>query len=190
MDMPSPKEVTELLLDWREGNQEAIDRLMPLVYNELRRLAAYHMKRERPDHTLQASALINEVYLRLVDQKSVSWQNRAHFFGIASRLMREVLVDHARSRNYAKRGGDRQKVDIEKVAELAQENSPDLIALDDALKSLASIDERQSRIVELRFFGGLTSEETAEVLGISLRTVEREWNMARAWLSRQMVLQS
>jgi RNA polymerase sigma-70 factor, ECF subfamily len=181
-----PNEVTQLLLDWSNGDQTAIDKLMPLVYDELRKLAVHYMKRERSGHTLQTSALINEVYLRLIDQKSATFKNRTHFFGIAARLMRQILIDHARARNNSKRGGDRQKVNLDDVANLAQGRAADLIALDDALKSLAEIDEQQSRIVELRFFGGLTIEETAEALGISDSTVNREWNMARAWLYCEM----
>jgi RNA polymerase sigma factor (TIGR02999 family) len=182
----SSKGVTQLLLDWSNGNQEAIDRLMPLVYDELRRLARHYMKRERPGHTLQTSALINEAYLRLVEQQNVSWKSRAHFFGISARLMRQILVDHARAHNNAKRGGDQQKVPLDEVASLNQGRSYEIVALDDALQTLASIDPQQGRIVELRFFGGLTIEETAEILGISHATVEREWSMARAWLRREM----
>jgi RNA polymerase sigma factor (TIGR02999 family) len=178
----SPEEVTQLLLAWGNGNKEALEKLMPLVYEELRRLAHQYMRRERPAHTLQTTALVNEVYFRLVDQKHVHWQNRAHFFAISAQLMRRILVDHARSHQYAKRGGGAYKVSLDEGAVVAQEQAADLIALDDALLSLAAIDERKSRIVELRFFGGLSVEETAETLKTSTRTVMREWSMAKAWL--------
>jgi RNA polymerase sigma-70 factor, ECF subfamily len=186
MTTPSPKELTQLLVDWSNGDQEAINILMPLVYEELRRLARNYMRRERPGHSLQTSALINEVYLRLIDQKNISWKNRAHFFGISARLMRQILVDHARSHKYAKRGGDMLKVPLDEAADIGEKRASDIVALDDALKSLAVIDEQQCHIVELRFFGGLTIEETAEVLGLSHATIEREWSMARAWLRREM----
>jgi len=181
----SPKAVTQLLLDWRNGDQAALDQLMPLVYDELHRLAQAYLRRERQGHTLQTSALVNEAYLRLVDQQT-PWQNRAHFFGIAAQLMRRILVDHARAHQYAKRGGDQQRVSLEAAADVANAEDGDLVALDDALLSLAAIDPKQSRIIELRFFGGLTIEETAEVLGISHATVEREWSLARAWLRREL----
>jgi RNA polymerase sigma factor (TIGR02999 family) len=183
--MTSPRELTQLLIDWSKGDQAALDKLVPFVYDELRRLARHYMRRERPGHTLQTSALVNEAYLRLVDQ-TVSWQNRAHFLGIAARLMRQILVDHARSHKYAKRGGGAEKVSLDQVADLAQARASDLVALDDALIGLAAMDPQQSRIVELRFFGGLTIEETAEVAGLSHATVEREWSAARAWLRREM----
>jgi RNA polymerase sigma-70 factor (ECF subfamily) len=183
--MPSTNEVTQLLMDWTSGDKAALDKLTPLVYDELHRLARHYMRRERAGHTLQTSALINEAYLRLIDQ-NIAWQNRAHFFGIAARVMRQILVDHARAHQYAKRGGGAQKVSLDEAANLAQGRAADLIALDEALKSLAAFDAQQARIVELRFFGGLTIEETAEALGISHATVERDWSMARAWLRRQM----
>lgn len=184
--MASVNNVTQLLMDWSKGDKAALDKLTPFVYDELHRLARHYMRRERAGHTLQTSALINEAYLRLVDQ-SVAWQNRAHFFGIAARLMRQILVDHARAHNYAKRGGgNAQKVSLDEAANLAQGRAAELVALDDALQSLAAIDPQQSRLVELRFFGGLTIEEAAEVLAISHATVEREWSVARAWLRRQM----
>ena len=183
--MPSTaSQVTELLLKWGDGDQTARDQLIPAVYDELRRLARHYMRRERANHTLQTSALVNEAYLRLVD-KNVPWQSRAHFFGIAARLMRQVLVDHARSRNYEKRGGNLQQVSLD-GADVARGQAADIIAVDDALQTLAALDARQSQIVELRFFGGLTIPETAEVLGISHATVEREWNVARAWLRREL----
>lgn len=183
--MTSPRELTQLLIDWSKGDQAALDKLVPYVYDELRRLARHYMRRERPGHTLQTSALVNEAYLRLVDQ-TVSWENRAHFLGIAARLMRQILVDHARAHNYAKRGGGAEKVSLDQAADLAQARASDLIALDDAMNSLAQMDPQQSRIVELKFFGGLTIEETAEVVGLSHATVEREWSAARAWLRREM----
>jgi RNA polymerase sigma factor (TIGR02999 family) len=184
MTTPSPDEVTQLLVAWGNGNQAALEQLMPLVYEELHRLARHYMRREHPGHTLQTTALVNEAYCRLVDQKRMRWQNRAHFFAISAQLMRRILVDHARSHQYAKRGGDAHTVSLDEGAVVAQEQAADLIALDDALRSLAGIDERKSRIVELRFFGGLNVEETAEALKLSPRTVMREWSMAKAWLYR------
>jgi RNA polymerase sigma factor (TIGR02999 family) len=180
----SPEEVTELLVAWGDGNQAALEKLMPLVYEELRRLAHNYMRREHPGHTLQTTALVNEAYFRLVDQKRMRWQNRAHFFAISAQLMRRILIDHARSHHYAKRGGGAHMVSLDEGAVVAQGQAADLIALDDALRSLAAIDERKSSIVELRFFGGLNIEETAEALKISPRTVMREWSMAKAWLYR------
>ena len=159
---------------------------MPLVYEELRRLAHQYMRRESPGHTLQTTALVNEAYFRLVGQKQVRWQNRAHFFAISAQLMRRILVDHARGRQYAKRGGGAQKVSLDGVAVVAQEQAADLLALDEALRSLAAVDERKCRIVELRYFGGLGVEETAEALKLSPRTVMREWSMAKAWLYRAL----
>lgn len=183
--MPTQGEVTRLLLDWSGGDQVALDRLIPHVHAELHRLARAHMRRERPGHTLQTTALINEAYMRLVGQ-DVPWQSRAHFFGIASRLMRQILVDHARAQNYQKRGGGLQQVSLAEAAGAVGGRAAELVALDDALNGLAALDEQQARVVELRFFGGLTIEETAEVLGISHATVERDWRAARAWLRREM----
>jgi RNA polymerase sigma factor (TIGR02999 family) len=183
MASPSPKEVTRLLVDWGNGDQAALDELIPLVYDELRRMAGRYMRRESKGHTLQTSALINEAYLRLVDQKNVQWQNRAHFFGVAAQLMRRILVDHARSRSRAKRGGGAQMVTLAEQAVISKEVA-DVIALDDALKDLAEMDPRKSQIVEMKFFGGLTTEEVAEVLKVTSRTVEREWRKAKAWLNR------
>lgn len=183
---PSPKDVTQLLLDWRDGNKEALDKLIPLVYDELRRLADHYLRRERPDHTLQATALVHEAYFRLVDQRNVDWQNRAQFFGIAAGLMRRILLEHARSHRAAKRGGDKQKLSLDEAMGLSKERDVDLVALDEALDLLAALDPRQSRIVELRFFGGLTIEETAEVLGVSPITVHREWRVTKAWLLREI----
>ena len=174
--------ITQLLVEWSSGREEARDKLIPLVYDELRRLADGYLRRERPDHTLQPTALVHEAYLRLVDQTNVRWQNRAHFFGIAAHLMRQILVNHALSHRAAKHGGTASKLSLDEAAGLSQERDVDLVALDEALARLATFDPRQSRIVELRFFGGLTVEEAAEVLEISPATVKREWNMAKAWL--------
>ena len=181
---PSPHQVSQLLIAWGKGDRAALDELMPLVYEELRRLAHQLISRERPGHTLQTSALVNEAYLRLIDQKSIHWQDRAHFFGIAARLMRQVLVDYARKRCYAKRGGDARRVPLDEAMVVSRERAADVVALDDALKSLAEMDPRQSQIVELRFFGGLSIEETAEVLAVSQGTVMRDWTLAKAWLHR------
>jgi RNA polymerase sigma-70 factor (ECF subfamily) len=183
---PSPNEVTQLLIAWGNGDQAARDELMPLVYKELRRLAHRYMGRERPDHTLQTSALVNEAYLRLIDQKDVQWQNRAHFFGIAAQMMRRILVDYARKRGFAKRGGEARPVSLEEAMIVSEERAANVVALDDALKSLAEHDPRKSQIVELRFFGGLSIEETAEVLAVSAGTVTRDWTLAKAWLKREM----
>jgi len=181
---PTPKTVTQLLVDWGNGNQAALELLMPLVYEELHRLARRHIGRERPGHTLQTSALVNEAYLRLVDQRNAHWQNRAHFFSIASRLMRRILVDHARSRHFAKRGGGLRRVSLDEAAVVSQNRAADLIALDDALTNLAAIDPRKCQVVELRFFGGLSVEEIATVVGVSPVTVMRDWSTAKAWLHR------
>lgn len=178
----SPKDVTQLLVDWGKGDRKALDGLMPLVYDELHRIAARYLRRERQGHTLQTTALINEAYMRIVDQNRVSWQSRAHFFGVAAQMMRRILVDHARSHLYAKRGGGAQKLSLDEAIATPQERDLDLVALDDALTTLAEIDPQQGRIIELRFFGGLTIEETAEALSISPATVKRDWNMAKAWL--------
>jgi RNA polymerase sigma factor (TIGR02999 family) len=182
----SPHEVTQLLIDWSSGNQAALDKLMPLVYQELHRLAHQYMRREDPNHVLQTSALVNEAYLRLIDQKQVRWQNRAHFFAIAAQLMRRILVDYARKRDNAKRGGGALQVTLDEAMVVLHQQAADVLALDDALQSLAAIDSRQSQLVELRFFGGLTIEETAEVLKVSPGTVMREWTFAKAWLQRAM----
>ena len=182
----SPEQVTQWLIAWSSGDQTALDKLMPLVYDELHRLAHHYMSRERPGHTLQTTALVNEAYLRLIDQKSVSWQNRAHFFAVAAQVMRQILVDYARRRQVLKRGGQAVKVSLDEAAIVSQERGADLVALDDALTSLAAIDPRKSQIVELRFFGGLSVEETAEVLKVSPRTVMRQWSLAQAWLYREL----
>jgi RNA polymerase sigma factor (TIGR02999 family) len=181
-------EITQLLLAWGRGEQAALDQLTPLVYDELRRLAHRYMGRERPGHTLQTSALVNEVYLRLVDSSHVRWRNRTHFFAVSAQLMRRILVDFARSRHNLKRGGDARQVSLDEALLVSHENSTDLVALDDALKALASLDARQSRAVELRFFGGLSVEETAEVLHVSEGTVRRDWSLARAWLYRELAV--
>lgn len=179
-------DVTQLLSDWSGGDQTAADKLMPLVYEELRRLAHQYMRREKPGHTLQTSALVNEAYVRLVKQR-VQWENRAHFFGIAARLMRQILVDQARRRNYAKRGGGAIRVSLNDENAIAQEQSASVVALDEALKTLEQTDPRKGRIVELRFFAGMSVEETAQALKISPGTVMREWTFARAWLRNQMI---
>jgi RNA polymerase sigma factor (TIGR02999 family) len=182
--------ITDLLIQWREGDRAALDRLVSLVYKELRRMAGYYMRRRRPGDTLQTSALINEAYLRLVDHKNMRWQNRAHFFAVAAQAMRRILVDHARARNAAKREGGGLKVSLDQAADLFQQRSEELIMLDDALKELALFDARKNRIVELRYFGGLSVEETAQVLGVSAVTVKREWRAARLWLLRAMSRES
>lgn len=180
-----PHEVTQLLLDWTKGNQAALDKLMPLIYRELRRLAHQYLGRERAGHTLQTTDLVHEAYLRLVDQRRVRWQNRSHFFGVAAQLMRRILVDHARRRRRVKRGGGVPMVSLE-AAVVSRQPDVDLLALDEALNRLAEIDQRKARIVELRFFGGLEVEETAIFLKISEITVMREWKMAKAWLHREL----
>jgi RNA polymerase sigma factor (TIGR02999 family) len=181
-----PHEITQLLAEWSDGNQAALNKLYPLVYNELRRLAHGYLRRERKGHTLQTTALINEAYLRLVDQKRVHWANRAHFFGISAQIMRRVLIDHARLYHYAKRGGGAQKISLDDAALVTKERASALLMLDEALNSLAKIDPRRSRVVELRYFGGLNNEEIAGVLKISENTVTRDWNMARAWLYQEL----
>ncbi len=183
---PSAEEVTRLLVELRNGNPEARDNLIPLVYEHLHRLAAGLMRRERTDHTLQPTALVNEAYLRLVSQKDATWQDRTHFLGIAARLMREILVEHARAHQAEKRGGKVERIPLDQALEFSPAKSPELIELDDALKSLERLDPQQARVVELRFFGGLTEEETAAELGISSRTVRRDWVTARAWLHGEL----
>src|SRR6185503_9967755 len=186
---PAPPTISQLLVEWSEGDRAALDRLMPLVYDELRRLARSYLRRERSDHTLQATALVHEAYMRLIDQHSVSWQNRAHFFGIASQMMRRILVNHALARATAKRGGHAEKLALDEAIVVDGERQIDLVVLDDALKELEAADARQCRIVELRFFGGLSIEETAEVLKLSPATVKREWNTAKLWLRRRIARQ-
>lgn len=187
---PAPNEVTQLLVAWSNGDSAARDALMPLVHDELRRLAHRYMDRERGNHTLQTSALVNEAYLRLIDQKDVHWQNRAHFFGIAARIMRRILVDYARKRGFAKRGGNLQPVTFDEAMIVSPERAAEVVALDDALNCLAELDQRKSQIIELRFFGGLSVEETAEVLGVSAGTVMRDWTFAKAWLRREITNQN
>ena len=182
----SAQNVTKLLVQWSGGDPQALDALIPIVYQELRRVARYYLKQEKQNHTLSSTALVHEAYLRLVNQKEVTWQNRAHFFAVAAQMMRRILVDHARRHGYAKRGGGVMTLALEEVVATPQRREIDLVALDDALDSLAKLDDRQSRMVELRFFGGLSIEETSEVLGVSVPTVKREWASARAWLFREI----
>ena len=186
MKTASPKEITQLLNDWRNGDKAAMEKLFPAVYAELHKLAAIYFRRERINHTLQPTALVHEAYLRLVDQSQAAWQNRAHFFGAAAQLMRHLLVDHARSRGAAKRAGGEIRVSLAEDVAITRQRDVDFIALDGALAELAVLDEQQSRIVEMRFFGGLSIEETAAVLEISPTTVKREWNTAKAWLYREL----
>lgn len=178
--------VTELLVRWRGGDKEALDALMPLVYSELRRIANHYLQAERSDHTLQSTALVHEAYVRLTNQQLPQWQNRAHFFAVAAQLMRQILVDHARSHRASKRGGEVYKLALDDAEEQQKPVDVDIVALDDALKSLAAMDEQQGKVVELKFFGGLSNEDTAEVLGISTSTVKRDWITARAWLFREL----
>jgi len=183
----APEDITSILIRWGEGDREALDRLIPMVYDELHRIAERYFRRERSDNTLQPTALVNEVYLRMVNQSGVSWQNRAHFFGIAANTMRRILVERARARNASKRGSGDYKLDLTDVSDIPAEGSHlDLLALDRALEQLASFDQQQSRIVEAKFFGGLSIEETAEVIGVSPATVKREWVLAKAWLFREL----
>lgn len=184
MQQDSSNPVTALLVRWREGDRQALDALMPLVYSELRRLAQYYLQRERADHTLQSTALVHEAYLRLAGNDPPQWQNRAHFFGIAAHLMRQILVEYARGHSAAKRGGSACKLTLDEALVLAPQVDVDVVALDRALSELSELDAQQGRIVELRFFGGLTIEDTSEVLGISAATVKRDWTTARAWLHR------
>ena len=183
--MPSDA-VTQLLIAWGNGEEPARDQLMTLVYQELHRLAHRHIRKERPGHTLQTSALVNEAFVRLVDQKNVHWQSRAHFFAIAAEMMRRILVDYARSRRFAKRGGDARQVTLNEDLIAPDQKNAEVIALDEALNELANIDDRKRKVVELRFFGGLSIEETAEVLAVSPGTVMRDWTLAKAWLKRAM----
>ena len=177
--------LTGLLVEWRDGDQAALERLIPLVYDQLRRIAHRYVRQERNGHTLQTSALVNEAYLRLADQKVV-WQNRAHFFAVTARVMRHILIDHARRRRYAKHGGDARQISLGDAAAMSLERAAELIALEEALDELAQLDQRKSRVVELRYFGGLSLEETAEALNISLMTVRRDWRAAKAWLYRRL----
>jgi RNA polymerase sigma factor (TIGR02999 family) len=183
----STHEVTALLVNWSNGDQHALEELMPLVYGELRRLANAHLRRERAEHTLQSTALVHEAFLRLVDQRDVHWKSRAHFYGIAARMIRRILVDHARAQNAGKRGAGAIKLELDEAVAVSQERELDLVGLDEALERLAALDERQGRIVELRFFAGLSVEETAEVMHLSPATIKREWSSARAWLYREIL---
>ena len=186
MPTHSPKEITRLLVAWSDGDAAALDDLTPMVYEELHRLAHHYMSQERAEHTLQTSALVNEAYVRLVDWKNVRWQNRAHFFAVSAQLMRRILVDFARSRGYKKRGGGIRVQTLDEAALISDEKTTDLVALDEALVALSELDARQSKVVELRFFGGLSIEEAAEVLKVSPGTVRRDWSLARAWLHREL----
>lgn len=182
----SSDSVTKLLADVRLGRREALDRLLPIVHGELHRIASAYMRRERIDHTLQPTALVNEAYLRLVNQRDVAWRDRAHFVGVAAQLMRMILVDHARARRAAKRAGDAERVPLDETIAFEKGRDVDLLALDEALERLVAMDPTLARVVELRYFGGLTTRETAEVLGVSTATVEREWATARGWLRREL----
>jgi len=186
MTTTSSHEITQLLLAWNAGDQAALDKLVPLVYGELRRLARRYMNRESPGHLLQTTALVNEAYMRLIDADQVKWQNRAHFFAISARVMRRILVDFARRGNKLKRGGNAIEVSFDEALVVSANRGPDLVAIDDALATLAALDPRQSQVVELRFFGGLKDEEIAEVLKVSHGTVRRDWRLARAWLHREL----
>lgn len=186
MALPSTHEVTQLLKAWTNGDEHALEKLTPLVYEQLHRVAQRYMAGERSGHTLQTTALVNEVYVRLVDCQRIDWQDRAHFFAVSAQLMRRILIDFARSRGYQKRGGVTPHVSLEGAPSVCCEPDANLVALDDALKSLAAVDERKSKVVELRFFGGLSVEETAEVLKISIATVVRDWNLAKVWLVREL----
>ena len=179
-------EITQQLIAWSKGDAAALDKLIPVVYRELRRMADYYLRGENPGHSLQPTALVHEAYLRLIDQTKVEWQNRAHFFGVAAQMMRRILIDHAKAKHRGKRGGTATRVTLEEGVAFTQERAAELVALDDALKILSEIDERKSRIVELRYFGGLTVEETSQVVGVSDKTVMRDWNLAKAWLYQQL----
>jgi len=186
MQVQSAKEITRLLVAWSEGDQSALDQLAPLINSELHRLAHHYMCRERPGHLLQTSALVNEAYVRLIDWKNVRWQNRAHFFGVAAQLMRRILVDFARERQYQKRGGGALQVSLSEAASFVMQRNSDLVALDEALTALARIDPRKVRVVEMRFFAGLSIEEVADVLKVSKETVMRDWRLSKVWLLREL----
>jgi len=186
MPARTPKEITQLLAAWSEGDESALAELTPLVYEELHRLAHHYMSGEREGHTLQTTALVNEAYVRLIDWKNVRWQNRAHFFGVSAQLMRRILVDFARARGYQKRGAGANAVELDEAAIISNDRGSDMVALDEALNALSKLDERQSKVVELKFFGGLSIDEIAEVLNVSEGTVRRDWSLARAWLHREM----
>ena len=184
MTRPAPEEVSQLLQDWSNGDQAALDKVMPIVYQELHRLAHHYMRKERAGHTLQTTALVNEAYLRLADYKKMRWQSRSHFFAVAAQVMRRILVEQARSKNFVKRGGGAQRISLDETAIVSAGRSAEVITVDEALTDLESWDPRKGKIVELRFFGGLSIEETAEVLKVSPTTVQREWRSAKAWLYR------
>ena len=188
MSSHSTREITRLLADWSDGDHSALEQLMPLVYDELRRLARRYLARERHGLTLQTSALVNEAYLRLVGWENARWENRAHFFGVSATLMRRILIDRARARGYAKRGGGAAEVALDEAEAVAAARAAELVALDDALEALHELSPRQSRVVELRFFGGLSLEETAEVLDVSIGTVRRDWSLAKAWLYHELAV--
>lgn len=190
MEPGADHDLTSLLLDWSRGNPDALNQLAPLIYDELHRMASRQLRRERNEHTLQSTALVHEVYLKLIDQDRVQWQDRNHFFAVASQMIRRILVDHARARYASKRGGGQVQLEFDESIAVPWKSDKDLLALDDAMQALAQLDQRQSRIVELRFFGGLSIEESAEVLNISPATVKRDWNVARAWLYRQLARSS
>jgi RNA polymerase sigma-70 factor (ECF subfamily) len=183
---PPSEQITQLLQSWSQGEQGAIDKLVPLVYDELHRLAQRYMADERPSHTLQTTALVNEVYVRLVDSEHATWEGRAHFFGVCAQVMRRILVDWARSRQALKRGGDVRALDLDEALAAAKQPGADLVGIDDALKALAAVDPRKGQVVELRFFGGLTVKETAQVLKVSPETVQRDWKLAKSWLRREL----
>jgi RNA polymerase sigma factor (TIGR02999 family) len=186
MAHPSPDEVTELLQRWGAGDARALEELLPVVYEELRRLAKRHMRNERQDHTLETGALVHEAYVKLIGHDRIEWQSRGHFYAIAARTMRRILVDHARTRGYQKRGGNAARASLDEALHVGEEPSLDLVALDEALTALAEVDAQKSELVELRFFGGLSNEEIAELQGVSLSTVERQWRLARAWLYKAL----
>lgn len=187
MSKDSPSEITRMLIELTDGNQEVVNQILPHIYDELRRLAGSYLRKERSDHTLQPTALVHEAYMKLIDQRQVKWQNRAHFFGIAAQVMRRILMDHARKHLANKRGGDAEILPIEEeILVVSHDRSAELVALDDALQHLAEIDPSKARVVELRYFGGLSIEETAEVMGVSVPTINRHWRMAKAWLYSEL----
>ncbi len=186
MDTPSANEITERLIAWGNGDAAALNELIPVVYQELRRMAGHYLRLENPGHTLQPTALVHEAWLRLIDQTRVNWRNRSQFFGVAAQMMRRILVDHAKTKHREKRGGDAVKLSLDDVIYLSRERASALLALDDALDALEALDERKSRVVELRYFGGFSVEETAQILEVSPETVMRDWKMAKAWLYQQI----
>ena len=186
MNKPPPNEITERLIAWGAGDRAALDQLLPVVYQELRRMAGNYLRQENPGHTLQPTALVHEAWLRLINQARVNWRNRAQFFGVAAQMMRRILVDHAKAKHREKRGGDAVKLSLDDVINLSRERAAELLALDDALDELTRVDERKSRVIELRYFGGFSVEETAQILGVSPETVMRDWKLAKAWLYQQI----